>query len=165
MPGMKCALSTACPHVHFTFHMSVENYVQNLFVRIQGSYMRPQWLSSISILLKITGASFPNHAEKRIHAFVTSWLQFHFRFIHPLSIPLWSCAGSRDLLEPIPALLGRKVVVHPGQVASPCSTLDRCPYNSLKMLQVIQKAAATVLTGLAKRDHISPVLLWLPVQF
>jgi len=36
------------------------------------------------------------------------------------------------------------------------------------MLQLIQNAAARVLTGTRKRDHISPVLAslyWLPVKF
>ena len=46
--------------------------------------------------------------------------------------------------------------------------LAGCLNNSIKMLQLIQNAAARVLTGTAKRDHISPVLAslhWLPVMF
>ena len=39
--------------------------------------------------------------------------------IHPFSIPVLSLKGHGDLLEPIPAVYGRKAGVHPGQVASP----------------------------------------------
>uniref|UniRef100_A0A674PCY9 Reverse transcriptase domain-containing protein n=1 Tax=Takifugu rubripes TaxID=31033 RepID=A0A674PCY9_TAKRU len=48
------------------------------------------------------------------------------------------------------------------------SLLSGCPNNSLRSLQLIQNAAARVLTGIDKRDHISPVLAslhWLPVKF
>uniref|UniRef100_A0A3Q3K2M1 Reverse transcriptase domain-containing protein n=1 Tax=Monopterus albus TaxID=43700 RepID=A0A3Q3K2M1_MONAL len=48
------------------------------------------------------------------------------------------------------------------------SLLSGCPNNSLKSLQLIQNAAARVLTGTSKRDHISPILAslhWLPVKF
>ncbi|TWW59184.1 hypothetical protein D4764_06G0007140 [Takifugu flavidus] len=47
-------------------------------------------------------------------------------------------------------------------------TLDGCPNNSLRSLQVIQNAAARVLTGIDKRDHITPVMAllhWLAVKF
>ncbi|XP_025758871.1 uncharacterized protein LOC112843875, partial [Oreochromis niloticus] len=47
------------------------------------------------------------------------------------------------------------------------SLLSGCPKNSLKSLQLIQNAAARVLTGTRKREHISPVLAslhWLPVK-
>ena len=48
------------------------------------------------------------------------------------------------------------------------SFLSGCPNKSIKMLQLIQNAAARVLTGTWKRDHSSPVLAslhWLPVKF
>uniref|UniRef100_A0A665ULH4 Reverse transcriptase domain-containing protein n=1 Tax=Echeneis naucrates TaxID=173247 RepID=A0A665ULH4_ECHNA len=48
------------------------------------------------------------------------------------------------------------------------SLLSRCPNKSLKGLQLIQNAAARILTGTRKRDHISPVLAalhWLPVKY
>ncbi|TWW54028.1 hypothetical protein D4764_0190130 [Takifugu flavidus] len=48
------------------------------------------------------------------------------------------------------------------------SLLSGCPNNSLRSLQLIQNAAARVLTGIDKRDHISPVMAslhWLPVKF
>ena len=41
------------------------------------------------------------------------------------------------------------------------------PNNSLKSLQLIQNAAARALTGISKRDHITPVLAslhWLPLK-
>ena len=43
--------------------------------------------------------------------------------------------------------------------------LDQC---SLRRLQIVQNAAARLLTGTKKRDHITPVLVslhWLPVHF
>ncbi|XP_056887154.1 uncharacterized protein LOC130524745 [Takifugu flavidus] len=50
-----------------------------------------------------------------------------------------------------------------------CNSLSSgCPNNSLRSLQLIQNAAARVLTGIDKRDHITPVLAslhWLPVKF
>ncbi|XP_047193774.1 uncharacterized protein LOC118286550 [Scophthalmus maximus] len=48
------------------------------------------------------------------------------------------------------------------------SLLLGCPNKSVKSLQLIQNAAARVLTRTRKRDHISPVLEslhWLPVKF
>ena len=48
------------------------------------------------------------------------------------------------------------------------SLLSGCPNKSIKTLQLIQNAAAWVLTRTRKRDHISPVLAslhWLPVKF
>ena len=45
--------------------------------------------------------------------------------------------------------------------------LSGCPKKSLKTLQLIQNAAARVLTRTHRRDHITPVLAslhWLPVQ-
>ena len=48
------------------------------------------------------------------------------------------------------------------------SLLSGCPKNSLKSLQLVQNAAARVLTGVRKREHISPTLAslhWLPVGF
>ena len=47
------------------------------------------------------------------------------------------------------------------------SLLSGCPNKSLKTLQLIQNAAARVLTRTNIRDHISPVLAslhWLPVK-
>ncbi|KAI3352067.1 hypothetical protein L3Q82_020882 [Scortum barcoo] len=48
------------------------------------------------------------------------------------------------------------------------SLLSGCPNKSLKTLQLVQNAAARVLTRTRKRDHITPVLAslhWLPVKF
>uniref|UniRef100_A0A3Q3MWN2 Reverse transcriptase domain-containing protein n=1 Tax=Mastacembelus armatus TaxID=205130 RepID=A0A3Q3MWN2_9TELE len=48
------------------------------------------------------------------------------------------------------------------------SLLSGCPNMSIKSLQLIQNAAARVLTGTSKRDHISPILAslhWLPVKY
>ena len=47
------------------------------------------------------------------------------------------------------------------------SLLSGCPSRSLRTLQLVQNAAARVLTGTRRRDHITPVLAslhWLPVQ-
>ena len=48
------------------------------------------------------------------------------------------------------------------------SLLSGCPNKSLKTLQLVQNAAARVLTKTRKRDHITPILAslhWLPVKF
>uniref|UniRef100_A0A674NXK6 Neutral sphingomyelinase (N-SMase) activation associated factor n=2 Tax=Takifugu rubripes TaxID=31033 RepID=A0A674NXK6_TAKRU len=48
------------------------------------------------------------------------------------------------------------------------SLLSGCPNNSLRSPQLIQNAAARVLTGIDHRDHITPVMAslhWLPVKF
>ncbi|KAI3356418.1 hypothetical protein L3Q82_017633 [Scortum barcoo] len=47
------------------------------------------------------------------------------------------------------------------------SLLSGCPNKSLKTLQLVQNAAARVLTRTRKRDHITPVLAslhWLPCK-
>ncbi|XP_034015853.1 uncharacterized protein LOC117501131, partial [Thalassophryne amazonica] len=47
------------------------------------------------------------------------------------------------------------------------SLLSGCPKSSLKSLQLIQNAAARVLMGTRRREHISPILAslhWLPVN-
>ncbi|XP_061586908.1 uncharacterized protein LOC133451780, partial [Cololabis saira] len=46
--------------------------------------------------------------------------------------------------------------------------LAGCPSNLPNRLQLIQNAAARVLTGISRRDHVSPMLAslhWLPVKF
>uniref|UniRef100_A0AAQ5ZSU8 Reverse transcriptase domain-containing protein n=1 Tax=Amphiprion ocellaris TaxID=80972 RepID=A0AAQ5ZSU8_AMPOC len=76
-------------------------------------------------ILKIRNILSQSDAEKLVHAFVTSRLDY--------------CN----------------------------SLLSGCPNSSLKHLQLIQNAAARVLTGVSKRDHISPILVslhWLPVK-
>ena len=48
------------------------------------------------------------------------------------------------------------------------SLLSGCPSKSLKMLQLVQNAAARVLTRTRRRDHITPVLAslhWLPIKY
>ena len=48
------------------------------------------------------------------------------------------------------------------------SLLSGCPKTSLKSLQLVQNAAARVLTRVNKREHISPILAslhWLPVGY
>ena len=48
------------------------------------------------------------------------------------------------------------------------SLLSGCPNKSLKTLQLVQNAAARVLTKTRKRDHITPILAslhWLPIKF
>ncbi|XP_070840477.1 uncharacterized protein, partial [Chaetodon trifascialis] len=48
------------------------------------------------------------------------------------------------------------------------SLLSGCPNSLLNILQLLQNAAARVLTKTRKRDHISPILAtlhWLPVKF
>ncbi|XP_029998146.1 uncharacterized protein LOC115424892, partial [Sphaeramia orbicularis] len=48
------------------------------------------------------------------------------------------------------------------------SLLVACPKSSLKSFQLVQNAAARLLTGTNRRDHITPVLQalhWLPIQF
>lgn len=48
------------------------------------------------------------------------------------------------------------------------SVLSGCSKKSLRSLQLVQNAAARVLTGTRKREHITPVLSslhWLPVKF
>ncbi|XP_038581024.1 uncharacterized protein LOC119907367, partial [Micropterus salmoides] len=76
-------------------------------------------------IAKIRNILSKNDAEKLVHAFVTSRLDY--------------CN----------------------------SLLSGCSKKSIKTLQLIQNAAARVLTGTRKRDHISPVLAslhWLPVK-
>uniref|UniRef100_A0A3Q3G6B9 Reverse transcriptase domain-containing protein n=1 Tax=Labrus bergylta TaxID=56723 RepID=A0A3Q3G6B9_9LABR len=76
-------------------------------------------------IFKIKNILSQNDAEKLVHAFVTSRLDY--------------CN----------------------------SLLSGCSGKSLKTLQLVQNAAARVLTRTGKRDHINPVLAslhWLPIQ-
>ena len=48
------------------------------------------------------------------------------------------------------------------------SLLSGCPNSSVRMLQLVQNAAARLLTRTGRREHISPVLAslhWLPIKF
>ena len=48
------------------------------------------------------------------------------------------------------------------------SLLTACPKKTIKSLQLVQNAAARLLTGTKRREHITPVLKslhWLPVEF
>ncbi len=50
-----------------------------------------------------------------------------------------------------------------------CNALLRgCPASSINKLQIVQNAAARVLSRSIKYDHITPILLslhWLPIKF
>ncbi len=50
-----------------------------------------------------------------------------------------------------------------------CNTLlGGCPASSINKLQIVQNAAARVLTRSRKYDHITPILQslhWLPIKF
>ncbi len=46
--------------------------------------------------------------------------------------------------------------------------LGGCPASSINKLQIVQNAAARVLTGARKYNHITPILQslhWLPIKF
>ncbi len=43
--------------------------------------------------------------------------------------------------------------------------LGGCPASSINKLQIVQNAAARVLTRSRKYDHITPILHWLPIKF
>ncbi len=49
-----------------------------------------------------------------------------------------------------------------------CNALGGCPASSINKLQIVQNAAARVLTRSRKYDHITPILQslhWLPIKF
>ena len=89
---------------------------------------------------------------------------------------MWSkVAFSRTIrtiakLKPILSFTDLETLIH----AFITSRLDYCnslhaglTHSTLKRLQLVQKAAARLLTGSRKRDHITPVLAklhWLPVE-
>lgn len=94
--------------------------------------------------------------DKQISAVIRGSF-FHLRSIAKLK----NILSSKDL----------EVAIH----AFVTSRLDYCnslycglPQSSLSRLQIVQNAAARLLTGSRKRDHISPVLAslhWLPIKF
>ncbi|TWW57645.1 hypothetical protein D4764_07G0003640 [Takifugu flavidus] len=116
--------------ISLTSSLSVRNlgvtFDQNLFFNSHIKTVSRSAFFHLRNITKIRKLLTRHDAEKLVHAFVTSRLDY--------------CN----------------------------SLLSGCPNSSLRSLQLIQNAAARVLTGIDKRDHITPVLAslhWLPVKF
>ncbi|KAI3356625.1 hypothetical protein L3Q82_017840 [Scortum barcoo] len=85
-------------------------------------------------------------------------------------LPFTTCATSQKLGTFCPKAIPKKLVhaFVSSRLDYYNSLLSGCPNKLLKTLQLVQNAAAQVLTRTRKRDHITPVLAslhWLPVKF
>ncbi len=96
--------------------------------------------------------SFENHISH-----VTKTAFFHLRNI----AKLWNMLSVSDAEKLVHAFMTSRLDY--------CNALlGGCPAYLINKLQIVQKAAARVLTRLRKYDHITPILQslhWLPIKF
>ncbi len=96
--------------------------------------------------------SFENHISN-----VTKTAFFHLRNIFKLR-NMWSVSDAEKLVH---AFMTSRLDY--------CNALlGACPASSINKLQIVQNAAARVLTRSRKYDHITPILQslhWLPIKF
>ncbi len=96
--------------------------------------------------------SFENHISN-----VTKTAFFHLRNI----AKLWNMLSVSDAEKLVHAFMTSRLDY--------CNALlGACPASSINKLQIVQNAAARVLTRSRKYDHITPILQslhWLPIKF
>uniref|UniRef100_A0A9J8ATE3 Reverse transcriptase domain-containing protein n=1 Tax=Cyprinus carpio carpio TaxID=630221 RepID=A0A9J8ATE3_CYPCA len=131
-----------------------ENITQNLVyynLQLDGCTVTSSTVKNLGVILD-SNFSFENHISH-----VTKTAFFHLRNIAKL----------RNML-PVP---DAEKLVHAFMTSrlDYCNAvLAGCPASSINKLQVVQNAAARVLTRSRKYDHITPILQslhWLPIKF
>uniref|UniRef100_A0A8C2HVM8 Reverse transcriptase domain-containing protein n=1 Tax=Cyprinus carpio TaxID=7962 RepID=A0A8C2HVM8_CYPCA len=131
-----------------------ENITQNLVdynLQLDGCTVTSSTVKNLGVILD-SNLSFENHISH-----VTKTAFFHLRNIAKL----------RNML-PVP---DAEKLVHAFMTSrlDYCNALlGGCPASSINKLQVVQNAAARVLTRSRKYDHITPILQslhWLPIKF
>uniref|UniRef100_A0A8C2JFA8 Reverse transcriptase domain-containing protein n=1 Tax=Cyprinus carpio TaxID=7962 RepID=A0A8C2JFA8_CYPCA len=131
-----------------------ENITQNLVdynLQLDGCTVTSSTVKNLGVILD-SNLSFENHISH-----VTKKAFFHLRNIAKL----------RNML-PVP---DAEKLVHAFMTSrlDYCNALlGGCPASSINKLQVVQNAAARVLTRSRKYDHITPILQslhWLPIKF
>ncbi len=125
-----------------------KNSTQNLLdhnLQLDGCTVTSSTVKNLGVVLD-SNLSFENHISN-----VTKTAFFHLRNISKLRNMLSvSDAFMTSRLDYCNALLGG------------------CPASSINKLQIVQNAAARVLTRSRKYDHITPILQslhWLPIKF
>ncbi len=109
-------------------------------------------VKNIGVILE-TDLSFSSH----IKAVVTKSAYYHLKNI----ARIWSFVCSQDLEKLVHAFITSRVDYCNG-------LLTGLPKKTIRQLQLIQNAAARILTRTRKYEHITPVLRslhWLPVTF
>uniref|UniRef100_A0A9J8BRN4 Reverse transcriptase domain-containing protein n=1 Tax=Cyprinus carpio carpio TaxID=630221 RepID=A0A9J8BRN4_CYPCA len=131
-----------------------ENITQNLVdynLQLDGCTVTSSTVKNLGVILD-SNLSFENHISH-----VTKTAFFHLRNIAKL----------RNM-SPVP---DAEKLVHAFMTSrlDYCNALlGGCPASSINKLQVVQNAAARVLTRSRKYDHITPILQslhWLPINF
>ncbi|KAI2647110.1 putative RNA-directed DNA polymerase from transposon BS [Labeo rohita] len=131
-----------------------KNNTQNLLtynLQLDGCTVTSTTVKSLGVILD-SNLSFENHISQ-----VTKTAFFHLRNIAKL----------RNMLP----VSDTEKLVHAFMTSGLDyfnALLGGCPASSINKLQIVQNAAARVLTRSRKYDHITPILKslhWLPIRF
>ncbi len=133
---------------------SDNNSTQNLLdynLQLDGCPVTSSTVKNLGVILD-SNLSFEKHISN-----VTKTAFFHLRNI----AKLWNMLPVSDAEKLVHAFMTSRLDY--------CNALlGGCPASSINKLQVVQNAAARVLTRSRKYDHITPILQslhWLPIKF
>ncbi len=131
-----------------------KNSTQNLLdynLQLDGCTVTSSTVKNLGVILD-SNLSFENHISN-----VTKTAFFHLRNISKL----WNMLSVSDVEKLVHAFMTSRLDY--------CNALlGGCPASSINKLQIVQNAAARVLTRSRKYDHITPILQslhWLPIKF
>ncbi len=118
--------------------------------------------------MQLDRCSVPSSTVKNLGVVLDSNLSFHTSHVTKTAFfHLRNIAKLGNMLSVSDA----EKLVHPSMTSrlDYCNALlGGCPASSINKLQIVQNAAARVLNGSRKCDHITPILQslhWLPIKF
>ncbi len=121
-----------------------------------------------SILYLSDGCTVTSSTVKNLGVILDSYLSFENHISHVTKTAFFHL---RNLAKLRKMLTDEEKLVHAFMTSrlDYCNALlGGCPASSIKMLQIVQNAAARVLTRSRKYDHVTPILQslhWLPIKF
>ncbi len=120
--------------------------------------------------LKLDGCTVTSSTVKNLGVILASNLYFENHIFHITKTAFFHLRNIAKLRNMLPISDAEKLV-HAFMTSrlDYCNALlGGCPASSINKLQIVQNAAARVLTRSRKYDHITPILQslhWLPIKF